>query len=135
VSLFWLSTPEEHCDFRNNIVYSTTAGKLTALSGEKGSIALSHNFLPTTWQAQTSDSRRKIVDDGTSPSGKDPRFASLTTQDFRLLSTSPCLNAGVELAEACRGKQTPTEQYVKHRGGESRQSNHKLTIGAFSEQR
>src|SRR6185503_15289607 len=42
-TLFRLSTNEEHCDARNNIVYVTAAGNTLALIDDTGALSVSHN--------------------------------------------------------------------------------------------
>jgi hypothetical protein len=127
-----LSTDNESCDFRNNIVYPAAAAPTTVSWIEQdGRLDISHCW----YEAGMKDSPARfsgiINNDGTSVVGTDPGFANLATQDFRLAAGSGCINAGGALNAAVLPTYDLTMQYVKHQGSEARPNDGTLDIGAF----
>jgi hypothetical protein len=63
--------------------------------------------------------------------GIEPGFADFPSQDFHLLSTSPCCNAALAIPSAILPDNALLYQYVKHLGQEDRPDDGSLDIGAF----
>ncbi len=127
MNLFWLSTDEERCDFRNNIVYSTTNGKFSPVK-DKGIIQLSHNCLPEHWN-NSAMPRETIKDNGTSFKMSNPGFVNTATQDFRLAGSSKCRDSSSELPKEL--STLLTSEYLKHQESKPRAKDQRLDVGAY----
>ena len=127
-----LSTNEEQCDARNNIFFNTAAGTSLALLAESGTLTVANNWAKTGWR----NSHEGIFDGSvtggaTMVTGSTPGFADAATQDYRLLSTSPAINAGTALhADVFTGNNL-LRHYVRHQSSETRPVNSAIDIGAF----
>lgn len=130
-TLFRLSTNDETCDMRNNIVFTTAAGDTFDLIDETGTLKMSHNWLKTGFRTTREEGASgKVEDDGSNITGDDPLFVDLAGQDFHLAKKSPCLGAGCDLAEPAKAH--PVEyEYVKHQKGQKREASAKPNIGAY----
>jgi len=127
-TLLRLSTNEEACDCRNNIVYTTAAGSYLALLSEAGVVHTKNNWLKSGWVDSHSGLTGTIYDDGGNIAGESPAFVDSALQDYHLSSGSTCINAGTSL----HGDAYPLLfQYLKHRSWEARPSDGALDIGAF----
>lgn len=142
--LFWLSSNDERCDFRNNLMVLAppkAGGKVKAKSKTKamfvlaqtsGTFDLSHNWFPAGWQAGVAVKSYGVVhDDGTSLVGGDPGLADVAAQDFRLTARSPCRNAGQKLPTAATAPDDHPQEYVKHQSGRKRFNDGQPDVGAF----
>jgi hypothetical protein len=127
-TLLRLSTNDETCDCRNNIVWTTASGDHLALLNAEGMLHLRHNWLKSGWVASHSGLTGTIYDEGGNLSGDLPGFVDAANQDYHLFSTSPCVNAGAALAAAAY---PVAYQYVKHRGAAPRPADGRLDLGAF----
>ena len=131
-TLLRLSTNDETCDCRNNIVYTTAAGSHLALLNEAGVVYLKNNWLKSGWVDSHSGLTGTIYNDGGNITGDGPGFVDGPLQDYQLSSGSPCMNAGTSLP----GDAYPVlYQYVKHRSSEARPSDLALDLGAFEVKR
>jgi hypothetical protein len=131
-TLLRLSTNDETCDCRNNIVYTTAAGSRLALLNEAGVVGLKNNWLKSGWVDSHSGLTGTIYNDGGNITGDSPGFVDGALQEYHLSSRSPCVNAGTSL----HGDAYPVlYQYVKHRRSEARPSDGTLDIGAFEVRR
>lgn len=130
-TLMRLSTNEETCDCRNNIVYVTAPGSRLALLDSSGMMHLNNNWLKTGWQGSHSGLTGVIYNEGGMVNGENPGFLDATVQDFHLSTSSPCVNAGASLHPEANNL---SYQYHKHRALESRPSSGALDIGAFEVQ-
>lgn len=127
-TLLRLSTNDETCDCRNNIIYATAPGSHLALLNEAGILHLKNNWLKSGWVHSHSGLTGTIYDDGGNITGDSPGFMDGALQDYHLSSGSPCVNGGTSL----HGDAYPVlYQYVKHRSSEARPSDSALDIGAF----
>lgn len=127
-----LSTDNESCDFRNNIVYAiNAAGSTVSWLERDGRIDISHCWYEPGMLNAPSSFSGIINNDGTSVVGDNPGFANESIQDFHLAGGSPCVNAGGALNAAVLPTYNVTMQYVKHQGSESRPSDGTFDIGAF----
>jgi hypothetical protein len=127
-TLVRLSTNDETCDCRNNIVWTTAAPGRLALVDAAGVLHLQNNWLKSGWVNSHSGLTGTIYNDGGNLSGDSPGFVNAAAQDFRLTSTSPCVNTGAPLHP---GAYAPAYQYVKHRLSELRPGDGKADLGAF----
>jgi hypothetical protein len=124
-----LSTNDETCDFRNNIVFASAAiGKRVALLEASGTMRISHNWLMSGWRTSFETFTGTLVNDGTTITGTTPKFVDAPTQDYGLQSTSPCVNTAGSLHPSAI---PPEYEYVKHQTGQERPVAGLLDIGAF----
>jgi hypothetical protein len=127
-TLLRLSTNEETCDCRNNIVWTTAIGSYLALLDGAGMLHLKNNWLKSGWVDSHSGLTGTIYDDGGNLTGDAPGFVDAGAQDYRLVKNSPCVNAGA----AFHPDASPVAyQYVKHGKSEARSADGKLDLGAF----
>jgi hypothetical protein len=127
-TLLRLSTNDETCDCRNNIVYTTAAGGYLALLNEAGVVYLKNNWLKSGWVSSHSGLTGTIYDDGGNITGDSPGFVDGALQDYHLSIGSACINGGTLLhADA----HPVIYQYLQHRSSETRPSDSTLDIGAF----
>jgi len=127
-TLLRLSTQEESCDCRNNIVYTTAPGSFLALLNEAGRLQLTHNWLKSGWVASHSGLTGTIVDGGGNLAGDHPGFQDEAAQDYRLLTQSGCVDAGGPLPA---GAPPVIQQYAKHRLSNMRPVDAAMDIGAY----
>lgn len=120
-------------DVRNNIVY-TPNGTLHMLS-DAGTIDLQNNWLKTGWKVKGLASSPAVVNDlGGNITGTNPGFVNAVATaaaDYRLLSTSPCLDragANNPLLPASFGA---VKEYVPITYGRGRLKNGLPDLGAF----
>jgi hypothetical protein len=130
-TLMRLSTNEETCDCRNNVVYVTAPGSRLALLDSSGILHLNNNWLKTGWQGSHSGLTGIIYDEGGMVNGETPGFVDAGAQDYRLMNSSLCIDAGTSLRPEANDL---SRQYVKHRASEPRPSSGPLDIGAFEVQ-
>ncbi len=113
-TLLRLSTNDETCDARNNIIYTTLAGNNLSMIDDTGTLRLQGNWLRSGWIVSfNSGHAGTVVDAGGNLAGTAPGFLDLAAQDFHLTEASPCRNAGVALAAAAAAHQ-PTLEYLRH---------------------
>ncbi|NOZ85305.1 MAG: polysaccharide-degrading enzyme [Deltaproteobacteria bacterium] len=129
-TLVRLSTNDEHCDMRNNIVYATAGGSRLALLASNGVLLMSHNWLNSGWRNSHDNFNGQIVDNGENLTGNSPGFSDLSGQDFRLAPESAAIDAGGALARAAE-KYPVLKQYVLHQSGEPRPARGTIDLGAF----
>jgi len=127
-TLLRLSTNEETCDCRNNIIYVTAPGSRLALLDSSGILHLHYNWLKTGWQESHSGLTGVIYDEGGNVIGDNPGFMDATAQDYHLNDSSACIDAGTSLHPEADHL---SYQYVKHLAWEPRPSSGLLDIGAF----
>jgi hypothetical protein len=127
-TLMRLSTNEETCDCRNNIVYVTSSGSRLALLDASGILHLNNNWLKTGWTGSHSGLTGIIYNEGGMVNATNPGFVNEASQDYHLNNTSVCIDAGTLLRPEANDL---SRQYVKHRTSEPRPSSGPLDIGAF----
>jgi len=130
-TLLRLSSNEETCDGRNNIFYVTAPGSRLALLDSSGILYLRNNWLKTGWQESHSGLTGVIYNEGGMVTGENPGYVDATAQDYRLNSSSACVDAATSLLPEANDL---SRQYVKHRASEPRPSSGALDIGAFEAQ-
>lgn len=119
-TLMRLSTNEEHCDARNNIIYVTTPGTELAMLDASGVLDLSHNWMKPGWGAAFGGLSGTINNDGTQIQTAWPGFVDETGQNFRLDGSSDCIDMSTALHPAVLPEGAVTRQYVKHQSDEPR---------------
>jgi hypothetical protein len=127
-TLMRLSTNEETCDCRNNVVYVTAPGNRLALLDSSGILHLNNNWLKTGWTGSHSGLTGIIYDEGGMVNGASPGFVNEASQDYHLNSSSSCIDAGTSLHPEANDL---SRQYVTHRASEPRPSSGPIDIGAF----
>ncbi|MFC2171433.1 polysaccharide-degrading enzyme [Acidobacteriota bacterium] len=131
-TLVRLSSPDETCDARNNIVYTQAAGGDTlSLLVRDGVLNWSHNWTKPGWVVSFETFLGVLNDDGTSISGVDPGFLDEPAQDFRLAAGSACLDRGTTLEPAVLPDHDVLREYVTHQAGRDRYRDSTLDIGAY----
>ena len=131
-TLFRLSTNDEQCDARNNIVYvAAAAGNTLSIIDDTGVASLSHNWFKPGWVPAFFAYSGSVIDDGTSVLGSSPGFANETGQDYNLAGGSACINAGTALNTAVLPTHDVIYQYLKHQSGQARPNDGLFDIGAY----
>ena len=130
-TLFRLSTNEERCEARNNIVYVTAAGTTLSLLDDAGVLDLLYNWFKPGRVISFGTFTGTVNDNNTSVTGASPGFVNEAGQDFRLAAGSACVNAGVALNAAVLLANNVVRQYVKHQNSEARPSDGWFDIGAY----
>ncbi len=130
-TLFRLSTNLESCDARNNIFYVTAAGNRLAMLAEYGNMISRHNWLKSGWVISHSNFQGTFIDSGGNVSGSEPGFVNFGNEDFHLLGSSPCRDAGTALAPQVLPAHNVVYQYIKHQRYENRPYDGIFDIGAF----
>ncbi|MFN7139899.1 MAG: hypothetical protein ACK4UN_11230, partial [Limisphaerales bacterium] len=130
-TLFRLSTNDEFADVRNNIFYVTNSGNSLALSDSVGQFHLAHNWLKPNWRNSFSTFSGSLTNGGSNVQTSAPGFRDEANNDFRLLKTSVCVNAGGALPAALLPAHAITAQYVRHQSSEPRNQDGPLDLGAF----
>lgn len=120
-TLLRLSTNDEHCDARNNIIYVSAAGSTLSMLDSSGVLDLSHNWLKPGWVATFGTLTGVINDDGTFVSGTAPGFRDEAGQDYRLAPESPCINRAGPLSASVLPGHDLLREYVRHQSGQLRQ--------------
>jgi hypothetical protein len=129
--MFRLSTNDESCDARNNVVYVTAAGANLKLLDSYGRLTLAQNFFKTGYSPfNVAHPKGTITDNGTL-TGSSPGFVSEPSQDFHLLSSSPCIDDGTALNPAVLPTHNVVREYVKHLSSVARAVNGPFDIGAY----
>jgi len=131
-TLMRLSTNEEHCDARNNIVWcASAAGDTLALVDADGVLDWSRNATKPGWIDTFGALTGVINDDGTGIPLASPGFVDEAGQDFHLAAGSACIDAGRDLEAVALPDHLPVLQYIKHQAVEPRPSDATIDIGAY----
>ncbi len=126
-----LSTMEETCDARNNIIYVAADGNRLAILAESGgTIHLRQNWLKPGWVA-CHGSTPGIIHDYGNVEGEDPRFVDPGNGLYELLEGSACIDAAAEPDPTIAALHTPVMEYVRHGRGRPRPDDGALDIGAY----
>lgn len=126
-----LSTAEERCDARNNILYVSAAGSRLAMLAESGgTIELRNNWLKPGWVASHSGGPGVVLDHG-NVEGSDPGFVDLAVWDLELLGSSACIDAGGPLVPELLPVHQPRMEYVRHARARPRPDDGAIDIGAY----
>jgi len=126
-----LSTNEEVCDARNNIIYTTAPGNRLAMLAESGGeLHLRGNWLKSGWVTSHGSTPGWVIDHG-NLEGEDPGLRDLGAQDFELAPGSICIDTGVDLDEAIVAEHTPVMEYVRHAMARERPADGMIDVGAY----
>lgn len=112
-TLMRLSTQDERCDARNNIVYITQPGDRLALLDDVGMLDFTNNWTKPGWTDGYEDFVGTVLDNG-NLRGESPLFLDEAAQDFRLASDSPAAAQAIPLAAPVLPANDTLSQYVKH---------------------
>lgn len=127
-----LSTNDEQCDMRNNILFNTSAGTNMAMLAESGVLTLANNWAKTGWRNSHEGTFNGTVTGGTTMlTGVSPGFVDAANQNFRLLSTSATVNAGTSLHADVLPIHNVVRQYLNHQSSEARPINGAFDLGAY----
>ncbi len=129
-TLVRLSTNDESCDARNNILYNTAGGAYMAILNQAGTIDLRNNWLPSGWVDAHSPLTGTVNDFG-NVEGVSPGFVDFGAQHFELAAGSPCIDAGGELAPEIALVHAPEMEYIRHCMSRPRPVDDTLDIGAY----
>lgn len=127
-TLLRLSTNDETCDCRNNIIYVTASGNRLALLSSSGILRFRNNWLKSGWRESHSGLTGSLHDEGGNLTGESPGFLDEAGKDYHLASDSSCVDVGAPLHPEAMAV---PYQYLKHQALEPRPSNGPLDIGAF----
>jgi hypothetical protein len=130
-TLFRLSTNDESCDCRNNVVYVTAAGTHLALMNDAGVLDLLHTWLKEGWVYAHGSMSGTVNELGGIVTGPDPGFWNESGQEFWLKEASDCVNGGTVEAPACLPDYATELEYVKHQKRKARALSGVLDIGAY----
>jgi hypothetical protein len=130
-TLFRLSTNEESCDCRNNIIYGTASGSSLAMLNAEGILRIRNNWTKPGWVASHSGLTGQIFNDGGMLTGQNPGFIDEAAQNFQLATDSACVDHGAALETGILPNCDVTLQYVKHQRSVLRPRTTVLDIGAF----
>ncbi|MBU1948452.1 MAG: polysaccharide-degrading enzyme [Candidatus Eisenbacteria bacterium] len=126
-----LSTNDERCDARNNIIYVEAAGYYLAMLAESGGLLeLRGNWIKPGWVLCHGSTPGEVVDYG-NVEGQDPGFIDFAEQSFELRDGSDAIDAGVDLAAGIETDHRPVMEYVKHALSRPRHDDSILDIGAY----
>lgn len=130
-TLMRLSTNDETCDCRNNIVYVTAAGHHLAMLAESGGVLhLCNNWLKSGWVACHGYTPGTIHNHG-NVEGEEPGFMDLGDQLFELLEGSQCIDSGTSLDPEIADLHTAVMEYVKQALSRPRPDDGSIDIGAY----
>jgi hypothetical protein len=127
-TLLRLSTDNEHCDARNNAIYTTAAGNTLSILDETGTVDFQHNWLKPGWAKSFSTTAAKVNNLGGNVEGSSPGFVNEGGQNYRPGADSALNDAGTALHASAADV---TREYVKHRKSRARYKDLVLDIGAF----
>jgi hypothetical protein len=108
----------------------SAAGTAFAITNQDGVVNLRNNWLKTGWVASHGGlgAGAAVNDVSGNVTGAAPGFLDEANQDFRVTSSSACVDKGTTLAA---GALPVDREYVKHRSSQARASVGALDIGAF----
>jgi hypothetical protein len=130
-TLFRLSTNNESCDCRGNILYVGQPGSRLAMLDADGNLELRGNWIKPGWVASHGTLRGSILDRGGQITDGPVGFLDEAGRDFRLAESSPCRGMGPALAAAAVPAHGLVEQYRMHQTGETRPIGGPPDLGAF----
>jgi hypothetical protein len=130
-TLLRLSTNDESCDARNNIVYVTAEGSRLAMLSSSGTLNLRNNWFKSGWQNSHSGLTGTVQDLGGQVLGSDPGFVGFAAENYHLTQNAESRNAGTSLHADVLASHSVIFQFVKPRGNESRPSDAIIDMGAF----
>lgn len=129
-TLMRLSTSGESADARNNIVSVTAAGSSLGMIDSEGALRMRNNWFKQGWVRSHGNASANVIDEGGTIAQAAPGFVDAAGQNFRLIASSSCINAGT--ANAAGASAHPVlREYQLHRGSTLRPSSGTMDLGAF----
>lgn len=131
-TLVRLSTNDESCDCRNNIIFVSASASNLGLIDDTGTLNYRNCFFKGAPTPSHSGGAMQgtVNNQGGIVTGTDPGWTAVGSQDFSLTSTAACRNAGATL-HASVSAHPLSGEYVKHQQQQARPSDGTLDIGAF----
>ena len=113
-TLLRLSSPGEHADVRNNLVYTVAKGDSLEIVEGDGRLDLHGNWLPQGWHATFGFSRSRGEATGAADNltGDQPGVVDPAEGDWHLRPDSPCRNAAQPLPASIPAAYRPTRQWA-----------------------
>jgi len=130
-TLLRLSTNNERCDCRNNIIYTTAAGNTVSILDDTGLLNLTHNWLKPGWVNSFANMSGTITNDGSNLTGAAPGFLDEARQIYFLTTNSPCRDTGVALHTNAPATHFALRHYIPRRLSVARPNYQTLDIGAY----
>lgn len=132
-TLVRLSTNDESCDCRNNIIFVTAAAANLGLIDNTGTLTYRNCFFKGTPTPSHSGGSMQgtVTNAGGNVTGSDPGWVSVGSEDFTLLGAAPCRDAGTSLHASVLPTHNLTLEYVRHQSTQTRASDGTFDIGAF----
>lgn len=130
-TLVRLSTASEHLDCRNNILFTTHAGRSFAILDESGTASLSHNWIKPGWKAAHSTRFGKVSSEAEIHSGDDPGFQDEAKNLFFLTAKSACLDKAGPLPAAVQQNFPLKLEFKGPRGTKQRPTASLKDLGAL----
>jgi len=115
-----LPTNDQICTAYNNILYVSESGSLLGMTDSAGELHLGANFIKPGWEDTHGTLTGTITVDHANIEENDPGFKDVAGEDYRIIETSPCVNAAVSLPAACTPDNVPMYHYIKHRLAQNR---------------
>ncbi|MEW5977353.1 MAG: polysaccharide-degrading enzyme [Acidobacteriota bacterium] len=128
---FRLSSNDENCDARNNIVYVTSAGSNLSMIDDKGVLTLSQNWFKPGWTNGPVNRIKGTVINNGNVEGASVGFVDEAGQDFHLAAGSANINTGTLLNPAVLPLHDLVREYIKHQSSAPRVNDGSIDIGAF----
>ncbi|HWI59019.1 MAG TPA: hypothetical protein VNZ22_17470, partial [Bacillota bacterium] len=130
-TLFRLSTNEEQCDCRNDILYVSAAGNTLSLLDDTGKLTLTHNWLRPGWVQSFGGTSGTLLNDGSNLGSAAPGFLYEPGQNFRLAPASVCIDAGTNLHPAVLPGYEVTQECLNPQTGGTRRTDQRLDLGSY----
>jgi len=132
-TLLRLSTNDEYCDARNNVVYVTENGNNLALLDAHGTINIRNNWFKSGWtnSHQGGSFDGNVIDSGGIVTGDSPGFENWGAENYHLGDSSSCIDMGSVLPYEIIPEYNVNYQYIKHCQYENRPLDNSIDIGAY----
>jgi hypothetical protein len=128
-TLMRLSTDDETCDCRNNIIFVSAAGGNLGMIDDAGVLNIRNCFTKAGYSNSHSPGTGTVNVQGGMVTGTDPGWTAVGSQDFTLTSTAASRDAGTTL-HAAVSMHPLTYEYLEHQQQQARPSDATFDIGA-----
>jgi hypothetical protein len=130
-TLVRLSSEDETCDARNNIIYTIASGNKFAMIGDQGTLNLRNNFIKPDWVISHGNTDGTVNTEN-NIGQNDPGFVNFDETDFHLSEESLCVNSGAYLDAKIIEEYSPQYHYIHERLREPRKDIGMPDIGAYA---
>ena len=131
-TLLRLSTNDEACDARDNLVWVTAGGGTLSLLDSSGVLDLTHNLFKAGWVEASGALTGVVNDDGTSIEPASPGFVDSAGQHYRLRAGSAARDAATALhAEVLPSHDVLAQHFVHQAAGVRPTAGPARDLGAF----